>query len=193
MTRPRAATYHYSIDRDNHLVSVSNTWLDFARENDAPELTRERVVDCSIWDFVAGAKTREIYEMLFAWVRDRGAVISVPFRCDSPDRMRFMKLQLTPSEDAGIDLAAILESEERRPYMRLFERLAPRSDYAFPTCSFCRRVFAFGCWLEPQEAVRRLGWLESKAPPRVEEDVCVDCAQRSRAQAESAELRPGSR
>lgn len=184
MTQPRSASYHYSLDPDDRVSSVSNTWLAFARENDAPELTRDHVVGQPIWSFVAGSKIREIYELLFEWVRRHGAVLEVPFRCDSPDCMRFMRLQLQPAEGGQIDLVGILDGEERRPHMRILDRLSPRSDYAFPLCSFCRRVFAFGKWLEPEEAVRRLGWLESEAPPMVEEGVCKDCERAARSRVE---------
>lgn len=184
MTRPRTATYHYAIDARDRLLSVSNSWLSFAAENDAPELTREHVIGRPIWDFVAGARTRDIYQLLFDWVRRREARLSLPIRCDSPDWMRFMQLFLSPSEQGGIDFRAVLDHVEPRGHLRMLDRLAPRADYAFPMCSFCKRIFAFGAWLEPEEAVARLGWLESHDPPEIEDDVCHDCARERRAQVE---------
>ena len=181
MTRPRSATYHYSIDREDRLTAVSNAWVGFADENDAPELTRDFVLHRRIWDFVDGVRTREVYEVLFRWVREHQAVLSIPLRCDSPDRIRHMLLTLSPSVDGGIDMAGILEDEHPRAPLKLFDRLVPRADYAFPVCSFCRRVFAFGSWLEPEEAVKRLGWLESGDPPEIEDDVCQECRRKARA------------
>lgn len=193
MTQPRAATYEYSIDESDRLVSVSNTWVDFARANGAPELTRERVVGRPLWEFMEGAEIREIYELLFGWVRRHQSVIELPFRCDSPDCLRFMRLRLTPSEAGRIDLAAVLDREERRPHLMILDCLSARSEYAFPLCSFCRRIFAFGAWLEPEEAIARLGWLESRHPPQIEEDVCGYCSSEARAHAQSHPADPSSR
>ena len=41
MSEPNRSTFEYAIDEDDTLVSVSEPWLRFARENGAPELTRE--------------------------------------------------------------------------------------------------------------------------------------------------------
>lgn len=180
MTQPPQATVRYSIDRDDRLVCLSDTWLEFARENEAPELTNDLVLGRSLWSFVSGRETRDLYELLFDWVRSRGTEISVPFRCDSPDTLRFMRLRLSPSEAEGVNLAAVLDRKERRSHLRLLERMAPRADYTFETCSFCRRIFVFGAWLEPEEAVARLGWLESQNPPGLSEGVCEACARTCR-------------
>ena len=180
MTQPPAAC-HYSIDRDDVMRAVGTVWLDFAQRNAAPELTRERVVGRPIWDFVAGGKTREIYRLLFRRVRAANTRMSLPFRCDSPDRLRFMQLELCPGDDSSIDFTAVLERELPRRHVRLLDRLSGRAGYKFSICSFCRRVFAFGAWLEPEEAVARLGWLETECPPELEEYVCDDCERQCRA------------
>jgi len=181
MTKPRSATYHYSIDADDRLVVVSDTWLAFARENDAPELTRDQVLGRPLWRFVSGSETTEIYQLLFDWVRSCGAQVKVPFRCDSPDQIRFMCLHLNRSEGQGIDMAAVLERVVPRTGLRLLERMATRADYSFEICSFCRRIFAFGAWLEPEQAVERLGWLESETPPQLEDGICEPCQRKNRA------------
>lgn len=186
----RYSPSRYSLDGSDRILSVSDSWVDFASQNDAPELTRECVLGQCVWDFVAGSRTREVYELLFRSVRRHAATISLPFRCDSPDCLRFMHLQMSSGGDDRVDLAAVLDREERRPHMRIFDRFAPRSDYAFPLCSFCRRIFAFGSWLEPEEAVRRLGWLESQAPPQIEEDLCPDCAREGRSRIAPSESSP---
>lgn len=180
MTRP--GSYDYSIDSHDRLIAVGDSWLSFASENDAPELTREKVIGRRIWDFIAGDPTREIYRLLLARVRGQHAGLSLPIRCDSPDLLRFMQIRLSPGERSGVDIRVVLDRVERRDHLRMLDRLAPRADYAFPMCSFCKRLFAFGAWLEPEEAIARLGWLESRDPPEIEEDVCGECARERRAQ-----------
>jgi hypothetical protein len=180
MTQPGRATYHYSVDSDDRIVSVSSTWLAFALENGAPELTSDRLLGEPIWSFVSGPQVVEIYTLLFEWVRTSHARISVPFRCDSPNELRFMRLHLAPSEAAGVEMAAIVERVFSRPAIHLLERLASRADYSFEICSFCRRIFAFGAWLELEEAISRLAWLETERPPQLEEVVCESCERSSR-------------
>ena len=57
--------FSYSIDRDDTIASVSDSWLEFARENQASELTRDRVVGRRLWSFIAGRETRLLYEDVF--------------------------------------------------------------------------------------------------------------------------------
>jgi len=38
----------------------------------------------------------------------------------------------------------------------LLDRALPRADYAFPFCSVCNRIFAFGSWLEADEVRARM-------------------------------------
>lgn len=186
MTQPGQATYRYSIDREDTLVSVDEQWLRFAQENDAPELTEESVLGRSLWTFVKGRETRDLYELLFEKVRSGKDRVSVPFRCDSPDALRFMRLELSPSRAAGLDMTAVVERVEPRRHMRVLERLVQRADYTFDTCSFCRRIFAFGAWLELEEAVARLEWLETGKPPELAEVVCDACTRRCRGRIEGA-------
>lgn len=168
------ATYTYSIDHSDRLVSLSDSWLAFAVENDAPSLTRELVCGRSIWEFISGADTRQLYRLLFERVRADGRRRSVPFRCDSPDRLRFMELQLAPGAD-GIELCGVLLREQQRVYCPLFDTALPHAQYSFPSCSVCRRVFAFGAWLEVEEAVRRLGAFDTARPPGLEPGLCDAC------------------
>ena len=50
--------FAYSIDRQDALTSVSDSWLEFARENGAKKLTRDFVVGQPLWRFIAGRETR---------------------------------------------------------------------------------------------------------------------------------------
>lgn len=172
--------YRYTIDRSDALRGVDDAWLGFARDNEAAELTRAHVLGRPLWQFIAGAETSRIYALLLSRVRDRGAPVSVPFRCDSPDRFRFMRLDLSAAEDGGVALAGVLVREQARPHYPLLDRLCTRSRYAFPICSFCRRIYAFGEWLEAEQAVARLGLLESEHPPAIEEEVCASCSSECR-------------
>ena len=96
-----------------------------------------------------------------------------------------MRLKLAPSDSGGIDLKAVLQRVAPRSSVGILERMALRADYGCPICSFCKRIFAFGAWLELEEAIRRLTWLESGNPPRLVEDVCEVCARECRSSVNS--------
>lgn len=173
-----AQTTRYAVDRDDVVTRVDDAWLEFARRNEAPELDRESVVGRSLWSFVEGESTRRAWQLVFERVREQGLTASVPFRCDSPDRFRFMEMRLAPGPDGVVELEAVVLREQPRPrHLRLLERDEPRMGYAFPICSFCKRVFAFGAWLEAEVAVERLGLVEGSPAVRLEQALCGDCEE----------------
>jgi hypothetical protein len=169
-------TYAYSIDADDAVASVSDAWLEFARNNRAPELTRDYVVGQTLWRFIAGRETRRLYEELFARVRVFHKPIEIPFRCDSPDRFRFMRLILGSASQDSIKCEGILIREQERPFFSILDRAFPRTKASLPMCSLCKRILVFGArWVEPQDAIRELDLFDSASPPEIEYLICDDC------------------
>jgi hypothetical protein len=166
-------SFDYSIDRNDAIASVSDAWLEFARENRASELTRDFVLGQPLWRFIAGRETRLLYEELFRKVRTGAQSIELPFRCDSPDRFRFMRLDLRPGQRDAIDCRGILIREQERPFFSLLDRLFPRRKGTLSMCSLCKRLFVFDTqWLELEDAIRKLDLLESAALPEIQYAVC---------------------
>lgn len=169
--------FAYSIDREDRLAAVSEPWLDFARENRAPDLIRERVVGRSLWGFIAGLETRMLYEGLFRRVRSTRETVELPFRCDSPDRFRFMRLRLAPGPEDGILCEGVLVREQERPYYSILDRVFPRTRELLTMCSLCKRIHAFGLrWLELEDAIEQLDLFDSAALPEIAYAVCDECA-----------------
>lgn len=167
----------YELDAADCISFVSESWLDFARGNGAPELTRERVLGHPLWAFVAGDETRRVYEAIFERVRRMERPVVVPFRCDSPDRFRFMELAIQPSAAGRMECRATLVREQTRPFFSILDRAFPRSERSLPMCSFCRRILVAGAeWLEAEAAVARLDLFDSTRLPRLEYRVCDGCA-----------------
>lgn len=166
----------YTVDAQDTLSSVSEAWLKFARDNGAPELTRERVLGCNLWDFVDGAETRRLYEALFEAVRRRGETFEIPFRCDSPDRFRFMRLALAPQPDGRVECQGLLVREQPRPFYSILDRAFPRSSETLRLCSLCKRALVHGTrWSELADAVEELDLFGQDAAPALENGVCDRC------------------
>ena len=118
--------FRYSIDTENRVSSVSNSWLDFALVNGATNLRREDVVGTSLWDWIADDETAQLYCTLIERVRTTGRPITVPFRCDAPTVRRFMRLRVSVQENGVMDLDSGIVREEKRESQRLLEPTQPR-------------------------------------------------------------------
>lgn len=168
--------YDYCLGSDGVILSVSDDWLKFACVNQAPELTRDVVVGRNVWEFVAGDSTRELYQMMFRRVLRSEQSLVVPFRCDSPDRFRFMKLAIEPTSDQTLQLSGLLVREQSRPRLKLLDRFVERSSQPLGICSVCLRVQIFEeKWIECDQAVDRLDLFHSSELPLLDYRVCPEC------------------
>ncbi|MDH3212197.1 MAG: hypothetical protein OEM05_06905 [Myxococcales bacterium] len=175
-TEPGSRVFDYTIDGDDVVVSLGEDWLRFARENDAPELSRESVIGHCLWEYVAGEATCELYGVIFRCVRDERHTLVLPFRCDSPDRFRFMQLAIESGEGRELRIRGRLLREQVRPPLKLLDRLVTRSSDPLAICSVCLRVQILGTtWVEAEEAVERLDLFAFSELPPLDYRVCGDC------------------
>jgi hypothetical protein len=166
----------YVVDREDVITSVDEAWLAFARANDAETLTREPVVGRPLWDFVTGRGVVHLYRLLMQRVRSTDSPLLVPFRCDSPNVRRSMRLDLLPGVDGSITLRGVLLRAQPRPSLRLVASGGARGDRLVPMCSMCKRVrTAQQEWLELEDAVVRMRLLSADPAPDVTHGVCPDC------------------
>jgi hypothetical protein len=92
--RDAAPVVRYEIDAMDRLVRVNDAWSSFATANDGLHLVAHRIIGCSLWDFVAGETTRQVYKSLLRRVRDGGRS-RFTYRCDAPERRRSMEMTIT--------------------------------------------------------------------------------------------------
>lgn len=179
-------TSRYVVDSRDVIAAVSDSWNCFAVQNGAPELQRERVVGRPLWDFVSGAEVRYIYAQILDRVRASDAPVLLPFRCDSPERRRFMRLSISPILEGALQLDAVLVREEQRPTLVLLEPEASRSEQVLILCSWCKRARVDADdWLDLEAAVPRLDLL-GRSPPRLSHGICSSCERKL-----SGDLDPG--
>jgi hypothetical protein len=117
-----------------------------------------------IWDFISGEDSRHFYAAVYRNLRYRGAPITIPFRCDSPDIVRQMNLTLLPKPGGAIDCEGVLLEAKRREPITILFRWAIRSDQTIPICSLCRRLSFQGEWLE---SLPSRGWKRLSAQPAI--------------------------
>ena len=165
----------YSVDRDERLrVVTEESWLRFARENDAAKLTPQQVRDRMLWDFVAGEEVRHVYRWLFVRVRSLGVEVRVPVRCDSPGTQRFMELVLAPLEDRAIQITSVLlHQRELTEDAFVYVRPGDAERMLF-MCSWCQRVQVGASWVDLELAAGRVPNLPSPVPV-TNERICPDC------------------
>ncbi|NNE07956.1 MAG: hypothetical protein HKN20_05270 [Gemmatimonadetes bacterium] len=168
----------YRLDRDDRIEAVSTDWLDFARANGAPDLTAENVIGRPLWDFVAGADTRHLYELMFRRARNDGVSFVVPFRCDAPTARRFMELVVHPAGRGGIDLEGRLVRGEKRDPARLLDPAVPRTNDSLMICSWCKKVRPEQTWLDAEIAITSMDLFLTPRLPQLTHGICPVCSDR---------------
>ena len=168
--------YTYELDDTDRIVEVDEPWLCFAADNDAADLTRERVVGVPVHDFIAGWTLSSHYARLYKSLRHRGAAVTVPFRCDAPDMRRHMELDLLPRNEGRIHCRGRLLRSEPRPRIPLLDRRTRRNGEWLVTCSLCRQMkMPDNNWREVEEALAEPYAEPLSGLPQLSHDLCPDC------------------
>lgn len=173
---PDRRLFVWEIDHRDHLISVNDNWLAFARENEAPGLSREFVLERPLWDFISGHETSHLYKLIFEKTRAQGSTITLPFRCDSPDRRRFMEMVILPLPDDAIRFASRLLKQEFRDLLKILDSSTERSEEFLRICSWCKKIYlpTHG-WRELEEAIRVLDLFGEEKLPQLTHGICDVC------------------
>lgn len=157
------------------IYQVDANWVAFAAENGLPALTAEAVTGKSLWNYLLNSTSKQFYKIFMAEVRKTGRPITVPFRCDSPECRRFMKLCLLSLPDGALEFRSGLIREEARPRVNLLDPEFPRTEEFLTMCAWCKKVKAPD-WMEAEDAVQRLKFFDQPQLPRISHGICEDCS-----------------
>jgi hypothetical protein len=171
-----ATTVTYRLDEGGIVVECGGAWDEFARSNGGENVSAADVVGRPIWDFVAGPSTQQLWHELLDAAWRRGGVV-IPFRCDAPNRRRFLVMTIEPQPDGTLLLASAVAREEARQAQPWLDAGVARTDETIVSCSWCRRFSVDDTWVEVEDAVARSGLLEG-ATPSISHGVCPECATR---------------
>ncbi len=165
----------YRIDRNDRLVTLGGDWDLTAATNDAPELTAQKVINLSLWDFVSGEMLLHVYRQVLILVRT-GKSFQFDLRCDSPDTRRFLELRITPEPDGGVLFETVVNRAEVREPQEILRRPAAEGGEIVTTCSWCQKIkTGEDTWHEVEEAVQILCLFDLDPPPQLSHGMCLTC------------------
>jgi len=169
--------YVYRIDRKNNITFVDQDWLQFAQENNAPELTLENVIGANLLDYIEDIATRKLYENLFDRICTDSFTAFIPYRCDSPTEKREFEFMIKPLEDGAIEFRTKIISIGKDYNNPLLDISVPKSKQVFEICSFCKDVlFPDKTWNSLELALTRIN-LNDLVLPEVTNSTCPKCTQ----------------
>lgn len=167
----------YELDAQDCLVAVDGAWDRFAVENDAPGAAAAAVVGRPLWDFVSGVETVHLLRRIIHSARVSGRAVEAPFRCDGPGLERHMHFRAEVVDGGGVRVITQLLREV--PLEAPAAAAAPAaSDELLRMCSWCNRILVNdGRWIEPAEAVARLGLFTGAGVPPITHGMCAGCLE----------------
>ena len=173
----------YWIDSKDRIAHVDETWLTFAAENGAPDLTPERVCGRPLSMFVDDRTTSYLWSSLLSRAR-RGPEVAVTIRCDAPTRRRTFLMHVTRDGPSELLIRSESLNEDDRETVALLDVSTERGEGQVRVCSWCKKVFVPpDRWFEVEEAVAKLDLLLQRTPPSVTHGICAPCDKRVRAEA----------
>lgn len=173
-----ATTYQYRVDESDRIVGVCHSWLAFARENGAPELTTNRVTGRSLWDFVACNQLTCLYQAIHREVRRSGKPAVLPMDCDSPSLKRTMQITIRREACNHLVYEATLLRIQPHDHFEIINSDRAHSDAMLTLCSVCKRgLLETDGWLEVADLGTRLSLFRAKELPGLRHSLCPDCAK----------------
>ncbi len=167
----------YVVDADDIVLAVDQGFHDFARDNGAPSLSRG-VVGSLVWRFIADAPSRHLYQLLFTHARETGRTVRVPHRCDSPNVLREMAIEIIPGPRRSLQIVSRSVRAEAREPIELLDPMVPRSGDLIRLCSWCKALLVDDAWIPLEEALVTTTLRDRASVPPVSHSACPDCTTR---------------
>ena len=166
----------YQIDGKDRIIHVNDEWLDFATENDGEALTYDAVQGRSLYSYIDNQEVQQLWSRLIDKVRSLGSAINIPFRCDSPDKRRYMRMEVYPLSENKVEFkVSIYKVEVRDPIQALGYGIENPSGFCV-MCSWCKKIhLGHGRWVEVEEAISELDLFGDGKNVSVRNSVCPSC------------------
>jgi len=140
----------YKLDSRNRIIAIGGSWDDFADENGGVEISAQDVIGRQIEDYIKGDITTMWVNSIFQYARILGKTVERPYRCDSPDLKRFMRMRVVPEQGGAVlSIEHELISTEQRSAPLHIRYGTNIINGVKLKCSVCGRLNIDG-WNEPQ-------------------------------------------
>lgn len=169
--------FSHRVDKKDVIVKVSKNWRAFAQENyGASACFPEKIIGTPLWNHIGDPETKHLYEIILQKVRKNKRPAVFSFRCDSPEKRRFLKLEVLPRDDGSVDFISKITKTEFRPPVQLLRTDIERSDEFLRMCSMCKKIENFNTeWEEVEVAVQKMKLFEKDALPQLTHTLCEPC------------------
>lgn len=164
------ANVNYTLDSDDVIISINDAWDSFAETNNATQLSRSSVIGKPLFQYISGDATRMFVWSIFNNVRIRQEEYIKPYRCDSSELKRYMKMTITPLDKGRIEIANELIAVETKSFLTNIKAYKSR----IRRCSMCNRLNHKDTWKEPESLIKE-GALNPDQEIYVIYTVCNDC------------------
>lgn len=162
------ATYSHWVDKNDIVVGVSDNWQSFAQENLGARICfPHNIIGSSLWDHIRDPETKHLYEIILQKVREYNRPVTFSFRCDSPEKRRFLKLSVIPIKEGSVDfISKTIKTELRKP-IELLRSDIVKSDETIRICSMCKKIaMSETDWKEVEFAIQELRLCEKDVHDR---------------------------
>lgn len=169
----------YVIDAEDRISFVNESWNSFAAANDGAGLKGADVLGQSLWDFIADAATRRLYQQIVTRVR-AGQLMRFTLRCDGPAYRRLLEMTISAEPNGAVSFETrSLSAEERKP-VPLLARSTARSTEVLRACAWCNRInvnSGSNLWMEVEDAAGHLLLFERDLMPQLTHGICDTCME----------------
>lgn len=132
--------------------SVDRSWDLRADSFGADACFGRALVGTSLLLHIAGQTPRAFFRQLYARVGQLGTTIHLPYRCDAPDRIRHMEMQVDRLDDGFRCTHRTLFTEAARPERMRYAFVTKSTRTTIPWCSQCMAVQWNGTWTSVAQA-----------------------------------------
>ena len=165
----------YQIDAEDNIIFVGGAWSSFANANSGQGLLSSPPLNKSIWDFIVGLSTQYIYHTLINRVRTNRKPLTFPFRCDSPDTLRYLEMEISPGVGDSVWFRTTVKREIGPNTLPVIESSQSLEKSIIKMCSWCKLISVRNNWLTLEDAIWFQGLMDAPEVPPITHGICPDC------------------
>jgi len=176
-TNSSKETIIYRIDNNNIIDWLSDNWQICSEENYGGNTCMPiNVIGSPLFDFIHDIETLDLYKIILGRVRDRMRPSTFEFRCDSPEKRRFLDLSIIPLKHKAVEFCSQVVRTELRESVVLLKNDIERSDEFIRICSMCKKIAISDTeWTEIESAIIKLKLFEKERMPQLTHSLCQSC------------------